>query len=117
MTTKKPQQIKYPDAWPGPSSADIMPRSELDTLRCSEPGCERDWQSEGGLAHIGSGIWRCAGHRDTLDHSSHRLDLREAQQRATDLALSTQRTEIAARLRHEPAQDVHNWLMGWPPAQ
>jgi hypothetical protein len=82
----------YPNAWRGEYRSSIMSQAECDALRCGETGCGRTWRSAGGLAQYGgageAGDWRCIDHREPIDHSSHRLDLRQAHERAAAVAIS-----------------------------
>ena len=91
--------MKYPHAWRGDASRNQMSREQVDALQCSVEGCDLDWGSAGGLARLGgTGEWRCAKHRDVLDHGSHRLDLRMAHQRATNVAVTAERERIIRML-------------------
>src|ERR1700735_4505874 len=76
----------YP--WPAPGSH--LRKHEIQRLRCSHDGCVRDYTSPGGLKNIAIGgdrepaNWRCQEHREAVDHSSHRLDLRMALDRSVE---------------------------------
>lgn len=106
---------KYPDAWRGAASRAVMTDDEVKALRCAQEGCERDHSAPGGLARIGGmGDWLCSEHRPLLDHSSHRLDLRQAQERAVNAAVSAEQKRLAALLDDESKENVLAMLRGIP---
>jgi hypothetical protein len=113
----KTKHRNYPHAWPGNASRAVLTEDEVRALRCSMPGCERDYAAPGGLKRIGGmGDWRCAEHRDVLDHGSHRLDLRQAQERAVNAAVSQEQKRIALLLKSESKENVLALLRGIPRA-
>lgn len=115
---QKQQQTEYPKAWPGSERSSVMPQDELDKLRCSFPECDHTWRSPGGLARAGgNGEWRCADHRLVLDHASHRLDLRQATQRAIDIAVIEERERIIRLLDSHPPVQVYQMLIAQRPKQ
>lgn len=80
----------------------ILSEAEISALHCGHEGCTRGWQTEGGLVNVGFGrvlrVWRCQEHREYVDHSSHRLDLRLAVERATNAALRNELEKCAKAL-------------------
>lgn len=107
----------YPHAWPGAAVRAPLTQEEAAALRCGAPGCDRTHTAPGGLARVGGqGPWLCSEHREVFDHSSHRLDLRQAQQRAVNLAVSNEQKRIAGLLEQFPASHVIAVLRALPPA-
>lgn len=108
---------QYPHAWPGDASRAVLNNEEAAALRCAAAGCERDYTAPGGLARIGGmGAWLCAEHRPVLDHGSHRNDLRDAQDRAVNAAVSAEQKRIVALLDAESKENVLAMLRGIPKA-
>lgn len=95
-----------PDQWiyhqaPKPTAL-IFSHEEIEALKCSEEGCEANWKTHGGLVNVSGTAdynWRCMRHREEYDHSSHRLDLRMANQRAIRAAVKEEQQRILDYLR------------------
>ena len=65
----------------------------FEIIRCGHEGCDANWRSADGITNVGSvevPIWRCIDHREPVDHSSHRLDLRLAVDRAIAAAVKAE---------------------------
>ena len=91
--------------WQGP-----LPRNVAE-FRCSEPGCGADFTKPGGLTNInmsgkGESNFRCAEHRDPVDNASHRLDLKEAVDRAAKGAVERERERIIKLLEGGGAEGM-----------
>jgi hypothetical protein len=92
----------YPHKWPG-----AQVQKPLEGV----PRCGVCGDGQGGLRMVGT-EWRCAEHREAIDHSSHRNDLRDALDRDRVAAVADERKRIIGMLESGSVDDVLRSLRG-----